>query len=139
MVAGVELRKHHIALAGLVGDDEATLALLEAGLHGVGQPTADIGLEDQPVDHQLNVVLALLVEVDLLLELPQPAVDASPGEAPLLGIQNEILVLAFAVLDQGSQQDDLGALFAAEDLLDDLLGGLLAHHPAPKPQNPKLN
>ena len=65
-------------------------------LDRVGQPLAHVGLHLQPVHDHRDVVLVLLVELDLVLEPAQLAVDL--GARVALGAQllEQVLVLALA-------------------------------------------
>ena len=86
------------------------------------------GLHHQPIDHQLDVVLELLVEREPLLERVDHAVDAHPGEAALLGVAEQLAVLALAVLHQRAPAPGCASPSGSSRIVvDDLLGGLLAH------------
>ncbi len=63
VVARVELAHRAIGglRRGLVGDDQHALALAQRLLDRVGEPRAEIRLEHQAVDDDLDVVLRLLV------------------------------------------------------------------------------
>ena len=64
---------------------DQTVAELRRLLQGVGEPAAQLGTDDHAVDHDLDVVLELLVERDGLAEIPDHAVDPgrrSPCAAP---------------------------------------------------------
>ncbi len=128
------LAVHAEGLAGLGqrGDGvQHALALLQRRLHRVGEPAgAFFALDDEAVDHHGEVVLALLVEVDVLVQIADHAVDAGAREPSLARVGQHFLVLALALLDQGCQQSELGALGQLGELLGDLLRALLAHPPA---------
>ncbi len=84
-----------------------------------------IGLaDDQPVDHDLDAVLVLLVELDLLVEVAKLAVHPHANEAGLLGAGQQLLVLALAILDQRRHQHRPRPLGQLVDLVDHLLHGL---------------
>ena len=82
------------------------------------------GRIDQPVDHDRDVVLVLLVEDDLLLEQPQLAVDLHAREALGAQLLELLAVLALAAADDRRQDHEPRALLQAHDLVDDLLGRL---------------
>src|SRR5205814_4564419 len=66
---------------------EDALALAEGRFHRVDEPPVGFAaLDDQSVDHHGDVVLALLIEVDVLVERADGPVDAGAGEAALARI-----------------------------------------------------
>ncbi len=84
-----------------------------------------IGLaNDQPVDHDRDAVLVLLVELDLLVEVAELAIDPDADEAGLLGSGEQLLVLALAILDERRHQHHPCPLGQLVDLVDHLLHGL---------------
>ena len=80
--------------------------------------------DDEPVDDDLDRVLVLLVELDLLVEVVELAVDPDPDEARLLGAGEELLVLALAVADERCHEHHPLALGQGVDLVDHLLDRL---------------
>src|SRR5207342_204852 len=76
-----EVLGEQVALA--VDDVDTDEALREGGggLHRLGQALAQVGLEHEPVDDDLDRVLELLVEDDLVLQQPLLAVDLDSREA----------------------------------------------------------
>ena len=84
-----------------------------------------VGLaHDEPVDDDLDAVLVLLVELDLLIEVAELAVDADADEAGLLRAGQELLVLALAVLDERRHEHHPRPLRQPVDLVDHLLDRL---------------
>src|SRR3982074_3683720 len=85
-----------------------SLALAQRGLDGVDQAlvgnSATSSLDHEAVDDDLDVVLALLVELDLFVEGADDAVDAGAGEAALSRVGQDLLVLALALLDERREQ-----------------------------------
>ncbi len=69
----------------------------ERRLDRVDEPVPEVRLHDEPVDHDLDRVLELLVELDLLLEQALLAVDLDAREALVAQAVQEILELALAV------------------------------------------
>ncbi len=139
-VAGVQLGEEAIVLLVLLGvarpdllllvgvrDDERALALAQRRLDRVGQPGADPLLHDEAIHHELDVVLQLLVEHEPLGQLVDHPVHAHAREAALREVDDELPVLALAVLDERGEQEDAGVLGVLEDRLHDLLRRLLAH------------
>ena len=107
-------------------DEDHAVGELEGGLDGVGE-AGRLTLaftDDEPVDHYLNGVLALLVEVELLGEVVDPAVDPDPDEAGLTGVFEDELVLTLAAGDHGGHDHDAGLGGDGLDGVDDLLDGL---------------
>ncbi len=96
----------------------------ERGLDGVGEPPLAARLDDQPVDDDLDGVLALLLQRRGVGELHGLAVDAGPAVA--LGLQRaeELEVLALATADDRRQHLEAGALLELHHAVDDLLRGL---------------
>ena len=68
------------------------------------------------------VCLLLLVEVDLLAQFADHAVDADAREALLADLLEELRVLALAAADDRREQLDARAFGQLHDLIDDLLG-----------------
>jgi len=103
------------------------LALAQRRLHRIDQAAVRLASFDhQAVDDDLNVVLALLVELDLLVERPDHAVDARASEPALPRVRQHLLVLSLALLDERREQRELRAFGKPRQLLRDLLRALLA-------------
>ena len=132
-MAGVQLTHHPRIASRLVAEQEHPLPLAQSRLHRVGEARTEVGLEHQPVHHHLDAVLGLLVQCDRLLQPTDPAVDARPREPPLLRVLEQLPVLALPLLDQGSEQHQLGAPRHPENLVDDLLRRLPPHQAAAFP------
>ncbi len=96
----------------------------ERGLHRVGEPALRRLLDSQPVDHDLDRVLLLLVEGRRGVELVGLAVDPGPGEALRLELAEELDVLPLAAADHRRQHLEPLPLLEGQDAVDDLLGGL---------------
>ena len=103
---------------------DQALGQADRGLDRVGQPLAQVRAHDQPVDHDRDVVLVALVEVELLLEPPQLAVDLDAGVALGPQLLEQLAVLALAPADHGRLDHEPGALLEGHDLVHDLLGRL---------------
>ena len=69
-------------------------------------------------------MLVLLVELDVLLEQPDLAVDLGPGEALAAELLEQVLVLALAPAHDGRLDHEPGPVRQLQDLVDDLLGRL---------------
>jgi hypothetical protein len=96
----------------------------EGGFQGVGQARPQVVAHDQPIDHDLDRVLAVLVQVDLLAELAERAVDAHARIALPLEIEEQLLVLALAPAHDRRQHQQARARRQREDAIDHLLDGL---------------
>ena len=84
-----------------------------------------IGLaHDQAVDDDVDRVLVLLVELDVLVEVVEQAVDPDAHEAGLLRAGDQLLVLALAVADERRHEHDPRPLGQRVDLVDHLLDRL---------------
>src|SRR5579872_5211683 len=110
--------------------DQQPLGELERGLDRIGQPLAYVRLDDEPVDHDLDRVLALLVEFDLLAQVADLAVDADAGVAVFDRLLEQLLILAFASAHHRREDLQTGAFRQRRDLVDDLLGALRSDGPA---------
>ena len=109
-------------LAGLhVLDVDDALGARHGGLDRVREPLAQVGPHHEPVDHDRDVVLVLLVEDDVLLEPAQLAVDLHAREAVAAQLLEELAVLALAPAHHRRQHHELGALRQHHHLVDDLL------------------
>ena len=116
-------------------------------LDRVRQPLAHVRLHLQPVHDHRDVVLVLLVELDLVLEPAQLAVDL--GARVALGAQllEQVLVLALAAADHRRQHHEAGALVERHHVVDDLLHRLAGDRraaavavrvPDPRPQQAQV-
>jgi hypothetical protein len=93
-------------------------------LDRVCQPLAQIGLHDQTVDDDRDVVLVLLVEHDLLVKPAQLAVDLDPAKALGPELLELLAVLALTPAHDRRQDHEAGPLGQFHHLIDDLLGRL---------------
>ena len=105
VLLGIDARPDLLLLVGL-GDDQRALALAQRRLHRVGEAAAHVRLHHQAIDHQLDVVLQLLVEREPLLEASGPSRRRAPGRSRACGRRRAAPVLALAVLHQRRQQQD---------------------------------
>ena len=106
------------------------------------EPRPQVRLHDQPVDHDLDRVLELLVEDDLLLEHPDLAVDLHACEPVGAELLEDVLVLALAVADDRRVDREPRALLEPQDPVDDRLDRLPRDRPpadrAVRPPDPRI-
>ena len=79
-------------------------------LDRVGQALAQVVAHHEPVDDDRDVVLELLVELDLVLEHPQLAVDLHAREALGAQLLEQLAVLALAPAHDRRQDHEARAL-----------------------------
>ena len=111
-------------------DDHDAPGQARGGLDGVRQAGADVRLYHQPVHHDLDGVFAVFLQLDLLVEVVEEAVHPGPDEAGLPGGLELLLVLALPAPDHRGHHLDFGALRQGQDLVHDLVDGLLLDLPA---------
>ena len=97
-------------LAVLHVDHDEPVRERDGRLDRLREPRAQVRLHDQPVDHDLDRVLELLVEDDLLLEHPELAVDLHAREPVGAELLEDVLVLALAVADDRRVDRELRSL-----------------------------
>ena len=102
-----ELVGEDLRLRPLDVDHQHALGEAQGGFDGIGKPAADIVLHDQAIDHDLDVVLLILVERDVGREVAQFAVDAHAHVALLLQVAELFAVLALAPAHDGREHLDL--------------------------------
>ena len=127
VLAGVVLGEHQVLLLPQEVDDHQPAGEAGGGLHAVRQPLLDIRTDDEPVHHNLDGVLLVLLQLDLLVQLVQIPVHPGPDVAGPLGVLKDLGVLTLLAPDDGGHHLDAGALRQREDLIDDLVNGLLAN------------
>jgi hypothetical protein len=95
------------------------------------RPLLDPGgraLDLQPVDHDLDGVLAVAVELGQLVDLVHGAVDAKPHEALRAQLVDELGLLALAADDQRAHDHHARALREAHHVVDHLRDALRGEH-----------
>ena len=126
---GVVLTVQRVPAADFV-DDHQPVRQLQRGFQRVGQPLVDFAAHDQPVDHRLERVLLLLVQLGRVAHVVDFAVHAHAHEALPPQILDQLDVFALAAAHDGREHLDLCALGQQHDLVDDLVDRLLADFPA---------
>ena len=99
-------------------------------LDRLGQTLAEVGLEHEPVDDDVDLVLELLVEDDLLFEQAHLAVDLDAGEAVGPQLLEHVAKLALAVAHDRRVHGEPRPLRQRQDLLHDLVEALPRDLPA---------
>jgi hypothetical protein len=112
---------------GLVEHGRDAARKTQRRLDRVGQALADIGLHHEPVDDDLDRVFLLLVEIDLVTQLFDLAVDPDAREALFADLLEQLRVLALAPANHRREELDARALGQRHHLIDDLFGALGAH------------
>ena len=111
------------------------------------EPPPQVRLHHQAVDDDGDVVFVLLVELDLLVEAAQLAVDLGPRVALEPHLLEQFAVLAFAAADDRGHDHEFGPVLERHQPVDDLLlglaGDLLAalraeRGPDPRPEQPQV-
>ncbi len=124
------LGEHPLAAGVVLGeideiDQQQTVSQAQRRLDRIGQPLLGAGPGGQPVDHHLDRVLLLLVDLDLLISQPvDPAIDPHAGKTLGLQVEKELGVLALAPAHHRCEHLEAGALVELEQPVDDLLRGL---------------
>ncbi len=102
----------------------------ECRLDGVGQPLLRRRLHRQPVDHDLDRVFALFLQLGHVGEGDHVTVDARPGEPLGLQVREEVDIFALAAPHDRGEHLEPGALGQLQQAVDDLLRGLAGDRPA---------
>ena len=97
---------------------------LERGFEAVGKAGFEPFLHRQPVDHDLNVVLELLVERGCVLDRVKLAIDPHAGEARLLPFGQFLAVFALAPAHHRREQVEPRAFGQGHHAVDHVGDGL---------------
>ena len=111
------------------GDLDEALGEARRRLDRLRQALAEVRLHHEPVDHDLDRVLELLVENDLLLEQALLAVDLDPREPVPAELLEHVTELALAAADDRRVDRELRPLRQRQHLLDDLVEALARDRP----------
>ena len=106
------------------GDAHHALADLERGLERVGEAVAEVVAHLEAVDHHLDGVLLLLVEVGRRVGVDQLAVDARAHEPLARHLLEQLAVLALLRRGQRREHHEAAAGRQRGDAVDHLLRGL---------------
>ena len=122
--AGKVLAEHQeLAIHDLHISD--ALAELQCRLEGVGQARLHALAHDEAVDDDLDRVLLVLLELDVLTELHDLAVDAHAHISLMADVRENLLVLALLAAHDLRHDEQLRALRQCPDLVNHLVDGLL--------------
>ncbi len=112
------------------GDDERAFAEGQGLLDGLRQARPHFRLELQPVDDDLDVVLDAAVELEVVGQPHDLAIDAGADEAALEHVLEEVLVLALLAAHHGRQDEEARPLRQGQDAGEDLFARLGGDGPA---------
>ena len=120
---------------GYVADHQHAIAQAQRGLDRVGEPRRiqsglRIAVDHQAIYHRFDGMHLVAVKLDIVVDLVHLAVDAHTHKAGLAHILEDLLVFAFARVDQRRHQQQPSAVGQCQQGIDDLLHGLLANRRA---------
>ncbi len=105
-------------------DADAPVRQRRGPLDGLGDAAHRVRTDHDAVDHDLDGMAELLVELDRIIERANLAVDADAAEALAPEVVEELGELALAVGHHRREHERPPALPRLEDLVGDLVGGL---------------
>ena len=111
--------------------DGAPVGVAQRRLERFGQALLDCvgtALDLQPVDHDLDGVLAVAVELGQLVDLVHGAVDAKPHEALRAQLVDELRLLALSSDDERGDDHHPGALRESRHMVHHLRHALRGEH-----------
>ena len=123
------LRAFGLVTAGQQVEAHAAGGELRRLLHALRDAAERVLADDDAVDHDLDGVLVLLVELDVLIQLADLAVDAHAAEALVAQVLEQLLVLALAAKHDRREHVRAPALTRLEHLVRDLVRRLAADGP----------
>ncbi len=126
--AGVLFRKDQLIACNHI-DDDHPFTPTQRRLYRIAQPGLEIRFRfrrnDQPVDHQLNIMFFVFGQFETLLKFGCHPVDPGPNKAIRPGLGQHILKSTLTTFGHRGQQLKAGSGREAGHLLDNLLGTLL--------------
>ena len=125
VLTGVVLGEEDVPVLPHDVDDHQAAGQVGGHLHTVGEAAVDVLPDDQAVHHDLDIVFFVLLQLDLLAEIIGDAVHPAADIARLPGILKDLGVLALLPPDHRSHHLDAGSLGQGQDLVDNLVDGLL--------------
>ena len=125
VLTGVVLGEEDVPVLPHHVDDHQSPRQIGGHLHAVGEAAGDVAFDDQAVHHDLDGVLLVLVQLDGLAQIIEGAVHPAADIARLAGVLQQLLVGALLPPHHRGHDLDAGGLGQREDLVDDLVDGLL--------------
>jgi hypothetical protein len=114
-----------VLLAGIhLYCQRTTVGVAQRGLEAFGQALFGVGADFQPVDHDFDGVLPVLVELGHGVDLVHLAVDPYPYEALRPQFGEEFEVLALAPYHQRGEDHQFGVFRQRQHRVDHLRHGL---------------
>ena len=110
------------------GDDQASLPHFQCLLDRFGQAGPRLA-GHEAVDHDFDVVPHLAVQMQLVVERDDPAVDPGPGKSLFEQIDEQIAVFPLLSPNQGGQHDKPRVRRKGADAFDDLFARLGRNRP----------
>ena len=108
-------------------DKHFSFALLHGNCNALNQPLVVFVLHLQTVNHDLNAVIPVSVELHVRHNLLHLAINTYVDVPLATNRLEEFLVVSLAVLDEWSKQDDAFAKIFVQKQIDNLLL-CIAHH-----------
>ena len=108
------------------GDDKSPLPEAQGVVDGLFQAAIFSLAEDQAIDHDFDVVAAVAIELGGLVEGENLAIDAHADVAGLLQVGKQLVVFAFALLDDWGEDVQARVDRQGADAGGDLRAGLCA-------------
>ena len=109
-------RQHSsLAFVELRGDDDAAFADGKGRIDRFGQSAANRWAGLEPIDHDFDVVPHLAVERQIVGQRHDPAVDASPHEALLAQVFEQVFVFALLAANDRGEHGELRARFRVSE------------------------
>ena len=130
VLAGVVLGKGDVLLLLQQVHRHQSAGQIGRRLHGVRQALGDIGADNEPVHHDVDMVLQVLLQRDILRQLVEVPVHAGADVAAAAGVLQHLGVFTLAAPHHRRHHLDAGTLRQGHDLVDDLVHRLLADLPA---------
>ena len=97
---------------------------VQRGLDRIGEPLLGAGLDGQAINHDLDVVLLLLLQLGRIGQRMHHAVDADPAVALRVELLEQVGEFALAGTHHRGEYLEPGAFGHHQHLVDDLLRGL---------------
>ena len=105
-------------------NDQRVLAQVQCLLDGFRQPRPDLGVALQAVDDDFDVVLDPAIELQVVGEANDTAVDACAEKAAFEHVLEQVFVFALLAADHRSEDEEPRSFRQRQDTADDLFAGL---------------